>query len=313
MQKPSSNYAIETQNLRKVFGDNVAVKDLTLQVMQGEAFGFLGPNGAGKTTSIKMLLGLIAPTAGNARILGVPINQSREVQAVRTRVGFLPEHFRFHEWLSAEEFLSVHGQLLGMDSSSLHKRIGQVLDLVKLTPYRKKYLRTYSKGMLQRIGLAQVLLNAPQLVILDEPTSGLDPVGRRLVRDIIHDLRERGTCVFINSHILSEIELVCERVAFIQHGEVVRVIEMSELGNLRPSVSIHAAGVTPNLLDGLKAWANNLNQQEDSITMTVPDEDVIPAITRYLVENGVDIYAVHPQRLSLEDLFIQVIGMEGGL
>ena len=313
MQKPSSNFAIETQNLRKEFGDNVAVKDLTLQVMQGEAFGFLGPNGAGKTTSIKMLLGLIAPTSGDARILGAPIDQTYTVQAARARVGFLPEHFRFHEWLSAEEFLSLHGQLLGMDYATLRKRIEIVLDLVKLIPYRKKYLRTYSKGMLQRIGLAQVLLNSPDLVILDEPTSGLDPVGRRLVRDIIHDLRGRGTCVFINSHILSEIELVCERVAFIQHGEVVRVIEMSELGNLHPTVSIHTRGVTAPLLKGMTEWAGNLSQQDNTITMTVADEDVIPAITRYLVEHGVDIYAVHPQRLSLEDLFIQVIGTEGSL
>lgn len=313
MQTPSSNFAIETENLRKVFGDNVAVKDLTLQVMQGEAFGFLGPNGAGKTTSIKMLLGLIAPTAGFARILGVPIDQTYNVQAARARVGFLPEHFRFHEWLSAEEFLSLHGQLLGMEYSTLRKRLEVVLDLVKLIPYRKKYLRTYSKGMLQRIGLAQVLLNSPELVILDEPTSGLDPVGRRLVRDIIHDLRSRGTCVFINSHILSEIELVCERVAFIQHGQVVRVIEMSELGNLHPTVSIHARGVTAELLSGITEWAGNLNQQDNTITMTVADEDVIPSITRYLVEHGVELYAVHPQRLSLEDLFIQVIGTEGSL
>lgn len=313
MPKTPSNYAIETENLRKVFGDNVAVKDLTLQVMQGEAFGFLGPNGAGKTTSIKMLLGLISPTAGRARILGALIDRTHEAQAARARVGFLPEHFRFHEWLSAEEFLNVHGQLLGMGYAALRKRIEYVLDLVKLIPYRKRLLRTYSKGMLQRIGLAQVLLNSPDLVILDEPTSGLDPVGRRLVRDIIHDLRSRGTCVFINSHILSEIELVCERVAFIQHGEVIRVVEMNELGNLRPTVSIHARGVTPDLLKGVAKWAANINQQDDTINMTVTDEDVIPAITRYLVEHGVDIYAVHPQRLSLEDLFIQVIGTEGSL
>src|SRR3990172_1693123 len=170
--------AIETNNLRKTYGDTVAVGGLTLQVPQGEVFGCLGPNGAGKTTSIKMFLGLVAPTSGGGTLLGKPMGD----RATRARIGFLPEHFRFHDWLTALEFLTVHGQLYGMANDQLKCRIDESFDLVSLAPFRHKQLRTFSKGMLQRVGLAQALLTNPALVFLDEPTSGLDPVGGRLVR-----------------------------------------------------------------------------------------------------------------------------------
>ncbi|HWT79031.1 MAG TPA: ABC transporter ATP-binding protein, partial [Candidatus Methylomirabilis sp.] len=175
----SSDPAIQTDRLRKVFGDRAAVKGLTLLVQQGEVFGFLGPNGAGKTTSMKMLLGLITPTAGSASLLGAPLGN----RAIRARIGFLPEHFRFQEWLTAREFLELHGQLYGMEGNRLARRSDELLERVGLADFRNKQLHTFSKGMLQRIGLAQALLNNPALVFLDEPTSGLDPVGRRLVRD----------------------------------------------------------------------------------------------------------------------------------
>src|SRR5512133_3793420 len=233
--------AIKTENLRKEFGEHAAVKGLTLQVEQGEVFGFLGPNGAGKTTSIKMLLGLVTPTSGGASLLGAPVGD----RASLARVGFLPEHFRFQEWLTADEFLELHGELLGMEKSKLKPRREELLERVGLSDFRDKQLRTYSKGMLQRVGLAQALLNHPALVFLDEPTSGLDPVGRRLVRDVIHELRNEGTCVFLNSHLLSEIEVTCDRVAFIRHGEVVRVLELATLNDNQSVVTIRAAGLTP--------------------------------------------------------------------
>src|SRR5918996_3961034 len=214
--------AIKTEQLRKVFGEYAAVKGLTLQVEQGEVFGFLGPNGAGKTTSMKMLLGLVAPTSGSASLLGAPIGDL----PTRAHVGFLPEHFRFQDWLTGREFLRLHGQLLGMESRDLQTRLEELLERVGLSPFGNKLLRTFSKGMLQRVGLAQALLNRPALVFLDEPTSGLDPVGRRLVRDVIRDVRAQGTSVFLNSHLLSEIEVTCDRVGFIQHGEVVRVLDL---------------------------------------------------------------------------------------
>jgi ABC-2 type transport system ATP-binding protein len=302
-------FAIETDQLRKVFGDNAAVKSLTLQVQQGEVFGFLGPNGAGKTTSIKMLLSLIAPTSGKASLLGASLGD----RSVRARIGFLPEHFRFHDWLSAAEFLTLHGQLYGMTLEELRQRINELLEMVGLTPFHNKQLRTFSKGMLQRIGLAQALLNKPDLVFLDEPTSGLDPVGRRLVRDIIHDLRRKGTCVFLNSHLLSEIEVTCDRVAFIKHGEVIRVVELKTLEDVKASVTIRAKGLTPEMIKGLSQWGQDVRVDDEHISMAVANEMMLPEITRYLVAQGADVFAVTPQRLSLEELFIQVVGTDGSL
>jgi ABC-2 type transport system ATP-binding protein len=301
--------ALETSRLRKEFGENIAVRGLSLEVKRGEVFGFLGPNGAGKTTSIKMLLGLVAPTSGSGNLLGRPLGD----RAARARMGFLPEHFRFHDWLTAEEFLTLHGQLYGIAASRLRSRISELLDLVSLTPFRRKQLRTYSKGMLQRIGLAQALLNEPDLVFLDEPTSGLDPVGRRLVRDIIRDLRARGTTVFLNSHLLSEIEITCDRVAFIKHGEVIRVSELKALVEGETSVTIRAAGLTPEVLAGLAGWARSPRLDGEHLTLTVDSDTALPDINRYLVAHGVDVFALTPQRLSLEDLFIQIVGTDGGL
>jgi ABC-2 type transport system ATP-binding protein len=302
-------YAIETDQLRKTFGENVAVRGLTLQVAHGEVFGFLGPNGAGKTTSLKMFLGLVAPSSGSARLLGAPLGD----RAVRGEIGFLPEHFRFHDWLTAQEFLTLHGRLYRMDASRLRGRLAELLELVGLTPFRDKRLRTFSKGMLQRIGLAQALLNNPKLVFLDEPTSGLDPVGRRLVRDIIHDLRSRGTTVFLNSHLLSEVEITCDRVAFIKHGEVLRVSDLKALATGATGVTIHAHGMTPDTLAGLGQWAQEVRLDGDQVSLSVGNEAVLPAITRYLVAQNIDVYGIAAQRLSLEDLFIQIVGTDGGL
>jgi ABC-2 type transport system ATP-binding protein len=301
--------AIEADQLRKVFGDYAAVKGLTLNVMQGEVFGFLGPNGAGKTTSIKMLLGLISPTSGTASLLGRAIGD-RDGMA---RIGFLPEHFRFQEWLTANEFLFLNGQLMNMKTNDLRSRIEELLERVGLSDYRNKQLRTFSKGMLQRIGLAQALLNRPALVFLDEPTSGLDPVGRRLVRDIIREVRVQGTCVFLNSHLLSEIEVTCDRVAFIRHGEVVRVLEMASLSTGQAKVSVRVNNVSVEALNGLCRWGQNVQMDHEYITMTVHDESVLPEITRYLVEQGTDVYAISPNRLSLEEIFIETVGQDGGL
>src|SRR5512138_3619868 len=266
--------AIETQNLRKVFGEHAAVKGLTLQVSQGEVFGFLGPNGAGKTTSMKMLLGLVTPTSGKAFLLGAPIGD----RASLARVGFLPEHFRFQEWLTADEFLELHGELLGMEKANLKARRGELLERVGLSDFRDKQLRTFSKGMLQRIGLAQALLNHPALVFLDEPTSGLDPVGRVLVRDVIHELREEGTSVFLNSHLLSEIEVTCDRVAFIRHGEVVRVLGMSTLGEDHSEVTIRAEGLSPELCASLQRWGHDIQLAGEQLVMQIASESAIPEI-----------------------------------
>lgn len=302
-------YAIETDQLRKVFGEYAAVKSLTLQVQQGEVFGFLGPNGAGKTTSMKMLLGLVAPTSGTALLLGKPVGD-REAMS---RVGFLPEHFRFQEWLTAEEFLVLHGQLLNMQKEDLKLRQNELLERVGLSDFRHKQLRTFSKGMLQRVGLAQALLNRPALVFLDEPTSGLDPVGRRLVRDIIHEIRAQGTSVFLNSHLLSEIEVTCDRVAFIRHGEVIRVLELASLSADQTSLMIRVSNFPAEALAGLAQWGKDIQMDGDHISMIIPNDTVLPEITRYLVAQHSEVYAITPNRMSLEDIFIETVGKDGGL
>ncbi|MBK9927984.1 MAG: ABC transporter ATP-binding protein [Anaerolineales bacterium] len=277
--------------------------------MQGEVFGFLGPNGAGKTTSMKMLLGLIEPTSGSAFLLGKPIGNRK----VMSQVGFLPEHFRFQEWLTAAEFLLLNGQLLKMTKKNLKQRMNELLERVGLSDFRDKQLRTFSKGMLQRIGLAQALLNRPALVFLDEPTSGLDPVGRRLVRDVIHEVRAQGTSVFLNSHLLSEIEVTCDRVAFIRHGEVARILDLSSLSADQTSVTIRVANFSAESLGGLSQWGKDMQLDGEFIHMIIPSDSVLPEITRYLVAQHAEVYAITPNRMSLEDIFIETVGKDGGL
>lgn len=301
--------AIETQELQKIYGEHVAVQGLTLQVKQGEVFGFLGPNGAGKTTSIKMLLGLVTPTSGSANLLGKPIGDRESLRSM----GFLPEHFRFQEWLTAGEFLQLHGELFDMSAHELHQRSEALLERVGLSDFRDKLLHTFSKGMLQRIGLAQALINRPRLVFLDEPTSGLDPVGRRLVRDIIRELRQDGTSVFLNSHLLSEIEVTCDRVAFIRHGEVVRTLELDSLDHGRTSVSIRASGLSSEAAAGLSRWGQDLEVDGENINLTVPSESALPEITQYLVAQSAQVFSITPKRLSLEEIFIETVGKDGGL
>jgi ABC-2 type transport system ATP-binding protein len=301
--------AIQTTHLRKVFNGKVAVDDLTLTVERGEVFGFLGPNGAGKTTSVKMLLALITPTSGEGHMLGTALGDP----VVRARVGFLPEHFRFHDWLTAGEFLALHANLYGMARARARERIAELLDLVNLTPHATKRLRSFSKGMLQRIGLAQALLNEPELVILDEPTSGLDPVGRRMVRDIIRELRARGTTVFLNSHLLSEVEITCDRVAFIKNGKVIQTSALQTLVEGELTLAIRARGLTPPVVEGLQNWSHNIRLDGEYLSMTLTGEADLPDVNRYLVDNGVQVYAFQPQKISLEDLFIQIVGTDGGL
>ena len=301
--------AIRTRGLRKLFGSQVAVEGLSLDVSRGEIFGFLGPNGAGKSTSIKMLLGLVTPTSGEAHVLGRSVQDAD----ARRRIGFLPEHFQFYSWLTAGELLRVHGQLYGMPRGSLASRAFALLELVGLAAHANKPLREFSKGMLQRIGLAQALLNEPELIFLDEPTSGLDPLGRRLVRDIIKAQRERGATVFLNSHLLSEVEITCDRVAFIKGG---RVLETRQLGaslDGATSVILRARKLGPDVVSGLSRWGSSIRLDGERLSFTVDSTDVLPDLLRYLTAQGVDVYEVRPQQQSLEERFVEVVGEDGGL
>ena len=295
---------IETHGLRKQFGPTVAVSDLSLHVGEGEIFGFLGPNGAGKTTSIKMLLALVEPTSGTGRVLGAPLGD----RAARARIGFLPEHFRFHETLTAIELLRFHGRLYGLRGISLDARIDRLLTRVDLVDAADRPLRGYSKGMLQRVGLAQALLNDPQLVFLDEPTSGLDPLGRLLVRDIIAELRADGVTVFLNSHLLGEVEATCDRVVFVKRGRVVEERRLSAPTEVL-DLELRVASVTRTVVEGLSRFGTNIVQpRPDLIALRIESDEAIPAIVSWLVHQGVQIHAVQPRRTSLEDVFLDVMG-----
>jgi ABC-2 type transport system ATP-binding protein len=300
----SAAATIETHALRKQFGATVAVADLSLRVAAGEIFGFLGPNGAGKTTSIKMLLALIEPTSGTGQLLGAPIGD----RAARARIGFLPEHFRFHDTLTAAELLRFHGRLYGLRGAALEARIDWLLARVDLLDAAARPVRSFSKGMLQRVGLAQALLNEPRLVFLDEPTSGLDPLGRLLVRGIIDELRADGVTVFLNSHLLGEVEATCDRVAFVKRG---RIVAERRLSGPRETLDLElrVGVVVPAILDGLSRFGTNIVQpQPDVIALRTESEAVVPAIVSWLVEQGVQIHEVKPRRKSLEDVFVEVMG-----
>jgi ABC-2 type transport system ATP-binding protein len=295
--------AIEARALRKDFGAKVAVRDLTLTVPRGEVFGFLGPNGAGKTTSMKMLLGLVHPTAGSGRLLGRPLGDT----GARARVGYLPEHFAFHEWLAGRELLRFHGRLLGVNGAALEAQIGALLERMELRDAARRKLREYSKGMRQRIGLAQALLGEPDLIFLDEPTSGLDPLGRRLVRDVIREQRARGTAVFLNSHLLSEVEVTCDRVAFVKEGEVVRVTTLTE-AEQGLVVELRLEGASPAILEGLRRFGTDVVAQAETVRLRVDGERMLPEMTRWLAGQGVGLFHLAARRRSLEELFLEVIG-----
>jgi ABC-2 type transport system ATP-binding protein len=306
----SAGLAIRTRALRKIFGDKVAVEGLSLEVPRGEVFGFLGPNGAGKSTSIKMLLGLVGPTSGEAEVLGQPAGDVE----TRRRIGFLPEHFQFYGWLTGYELLHVHGRLYGMPRARLRERIPALLDLVGLSAHGDKRVRDFSKGMLQRIGLSLALLNDPELIFLDEPTSGLDPIGRRLVRDIIKAQRARGATVFLNSHLLSEVEITCDRVAFIKRGQVLETRPLqASTDHEMTAVTIRAKRLEAQTISALGQWGTSIRVDGDRVFFTVGSTDVLPQVMRYLIAQGVDVYEVTPQRLSLEERFLQIVGEEGGL
>jgi ABC-2 type transport system ATP-binding protein len=300
---------IDAVRLRKNYGTRTAVRDLTLQVKRGEAFGFLGPNGAGKSTSIKMLLGLVKPTSGRALLLGRPVGD----REVRARIGFLPEHFRFYDWLSASELILFHGRLCGLAEDQLRRKIPKLLERVGLGAQHAKPIRSFSKGMMQRVGLAQAIVNDPEILFLDEPTSGLDPAGRKLVRDLIREQRERGATVFLNSHLLGEVEQSCDRVAFIRQGNVIAIHEMGAWQAGKTEVEIQVSRLAPSTLEKLHQVAQEIRLEGQMLRLRVEGEGRLPDVVRCLVEGGAEVYSVVPHRVSLEELFLSTIGPDPGL
>ena len=284
------------------------VEDLNLEVARGEVIGCLGPNGAGKTTTLKLLTGLLKPTTGNAWIFGVPITSVES----RRRLGFLPEQPYFYEYLTGIEYLEFAGRLSGLHAHDAYARARHWIGRVGLSGREKWILRKYSKGMLQRIGLAAALLHDPELLILDEPMSGLDPFGRRDVRDIIDQQRERGTTVLFSSHIIPDVESLCDRVAIILAGRLTRVATVGEIvSGSRQRVEIRCARVpllevTPELRDVVE----RIDQSHDTL-FVLHDDTHLNQTIEWLLRKGGRIRSVTPQRTSLEDLLVATANAHG--
>lgn len=300
-------WAIETEGLRKVYGRFVALEDLTLRVAPGEVFGFLGPNGAGKTTALKILLGLAAATSGSGRVLDRPIGD----RAARRHVGYLPEHFRFPDWLTGSEFVDIHGRLAGLSRTARRERVPQALATVGLSAAADKQLHTYSKGMQQRVGLAQAIVHRPTLVFLDEPTSALDPLGRRDVRNLITRLRDEGVTVFLNSHLLSEVELVCDRVAIVNHGRVVRAGALADLLAGEHVLRITVDNATAELVAALRAWGTVERLDARELRIVTSGPEVAPAVAAAVIAQGRQLFALIPEQHSLEEVFLGALGAAG--
>jgi len=301
--------AIRTEGLSKHYSVGfwrprpyIALDGLDLQVAQGEVFGFLGPNGAGKTTTLKLLMQLIFPTSGRAEILGRPVGDV----AVRRRIGYLPENPFFYDNLTAEELLTYFASLFGYRGAERTARVSRMLDDVRIGGERRFQLRKYSKGMLQRVGLAQALLNDPDVVFLDEPMSGLDPIGRREVRDIILRLRDRGTTVFFSSHILGDAETLCSRVAIVAQGKLVASGTVSEMVPFRVrGWELIVSGLAPERVQDVAGPGAEVRQIADArYHLVLPDATSLDPAMGRLTTVGGQLLSVTPVRDTLEDFFV---------
>jgi ABC-2 type transport system ATP-binding protein len=273
--------ALAVRDLRKRYGSTEALKGVDLEVGQGELVGLLGPNGAGKSTLVKIACGLVRPTGGSAQVAGAPAGSPQANRAL----GYLAELFRFPDWLSADELLALHQRLAEGDGGARER--GELLELVGLGDVAQRRIGAMSKGMQQRLGIAQAMIGDPRVLLLDEPTSALDPAGRRTVRQLLEELRHRGVAVLLNSHLLSEVELVCDRVAIIARGEVVAAGAPDQLSK--------AGGVEVDTAQGTRRFPE-------------ATRDDAPRIVRELVAAGEDVYGVRVLRSSLEDVYLEVVG-----
>jgi ABC-2 type transport system ATP-binding protein len=287
---------------------------LSLSVRAGEIYGYLGPNGSGKTTTIKVLMGLIRATAGTVEIFGKPVGDVE----TRRRIGFLPEAPYFYDYLTAEEFLTFYGHLAGMAREVLLTRVPHLLEMVGLAEARTRQLRKFSKGMLQRVGLAQALIHDPELVILDEPMSGLDPIGRKQVRDLILGLRDQGKTVFFSTHIIPDVEMICDRVGVIVMGKLLatgRVDELAGHGHTQ-SVEIVCQGITIDEIPAIRAAAVQVLQRGPQALIVLPKPDRMEGVLAEIRKHGGTLLSVTPHKGSLEELFFppprRVADLESG-
>jgi ABC-2 type transport system ATP-binding protein len=299
---------IKTEKLSKTFkvgfkGKKVhALTGLDIEVGEGEIFGFLGPNGAGKTTTIKLLMGLIYPSSGKAWLMGEELGKT----AVKNKIGFLPENPYFYDYLTGREFLNFYGQLFGLKKDERKERLEKLLALVNMEGAKDIQLRKYSKGMLQRVGIAQALINDPKLVILDEPMSGLDPIGRKEVRDIILNLKDRGKTVFFSTHILPDVEMICDRVGTLIKGTLRDIGPLEELlGTQIKNIDITVRGLSEIGLNKVGSLVNKVIKREDTTFFSTENEEIADRVLKIIDEEKGKLVSFIPQMESLEEHFMK--------
>jgi len=279
-----------------------ALQSLSLDVNEGEIFGLLGPNGAGKTTAIKILMGLIFPTAGNAWLMGKPLGD----KSVKARMGFLPENPYFYDYLKGYEFLDYYCQLYGIGRSDRRRRIREMMDLVGLSHAMDLPLKGYSKGMLQRIGLAQAIINNPRIVFLDEPQSGLDPLGRKEVRDLILTLKEKGATVFFSSHILSDAEMICDRVAIMARGHLLEVGAMEQILSARvKAFEIEVQDIPADMAAAFEKQAERTIVRQNTVLYIVGEQKSAEEMLKAITNSSGRLISFVPRRETLEEYFIR--------
>jgi ABC-2 type transport system ATP-binding protein len=296
--------AIETNELRKRYGQIDALAGLSMTVGRGEVFGFLGPNGAGKTTTVKLLLGLARATSGTAKVLGAPMGDL----ATRRKIGYLPELFRYQPWLKAREVLALHAELIGLPRARRKPAAVEALGTVGLAERADLSVGKFSKGMQQRLGLATALLGEPALIVLDEPTSALDPVGRVDVRGIVRTAADRGAAVFLNSHLLSEVEQVCDRVAILDHGRVVALGDLDDVLGVAET-QVRVDGVSPDDLPAFERFGPPA-LEGDLLRIRPMDAAEVPDLVAILVGMGAKVHEVRSGRTSLEQRFLALVAQD---
>lgn len=297
---------IEVNHLTKDYISVRALDRVSFEVRSGECFGLLGPNGAGKTTLMKILLNLVSPSSGSARIFDQPVRNEK----IREKIGYLPEKIKIYGFLKGAEFLDYQGKLYGMDQARRKKRIEECLKVVGMYEERVRKIGEYSKGMVQRIGLAQALLNEPHLLLLDEPTAGLDPISNKEIRDVLFKLKESGVTIFINSHLLSEIEMTCDRVAILHRGRLVKMGTKQELTIKGESIELRVEGINDALIHKLSEVASQLKLEKDQILLTPKDDRTIGALPEIVINHGGKLLSLNTRLESLEDIFYRLIKEE---
>lgn len=304
---------ISTKNLKKEYVGSgfskekiTALKNFSFNVQEGDIFGLLGPNGAGKTTLVKILLGIVYPTEGEVSIFGESIKNEN----YKTKVGYLPENHKFPNYLTGEEVLYYFGMLSGLSKTQVHSRSDEYLKIVDMEKWKKTKIKKYSKGMMQRLGIAQAMINEPDLIFLDEPTDGVDPIGRKEIRDILIGLKEKGKTIFLNSHLLSEIELICNKVAILNKGELIKEGTIDEITSSGKQYIFTTSDLSDDVINILLSRHFATLHGKNEFLVATESTEVLNSIIDVLRKNNVNILSLTKEKNSLENMFINLIGQQ---